>query len=268
MFKGEFFHNPDSNLNCSICIGIDTIRVGFFAWEQSWISGNRLKDKGWRFRRDWPCWTKHFKNSGMRWRHWEGWIDVEVSLPRVLVPNNSNLDYDPWAALTIIRNEMDKDIRLDLDNSVFCTPDWRNWKVGRADITADFMFGSSGYARRVVESAKNATMIHRPRKWSRRGSVKWASKANNLQVSIYDKYAKDGRREDKGKVRFTVCFNERGNKRHLRKYGFHVVRGLIDEESASYLDVVKSEFMLLRPYVAVGGLKSVVSKLSESENQS
>ncbi|HPF39415.1 MAG TPA: hypothetical protein PK093_12285 [Phycisphaerae bacterium] len=264
MFSYEHTHATRPDLNCHIEVGVDTIRIGFFAWEQSWLQRSRLKKKGWKYRSDWKCWLKHHESTGMRWRHWRQWIDVEVSLPRVIGPNNSSMNYDPWAALASIRKQLDADIELELTDSEFRSPDWDEWCVSRVDITADLTFEQATEVSRIMKGLPTAKMTHRPHRWDRPDSVKWSSKAKRVAFSIYDKYKKDQREIDKGKLRATVIFNERRNKPHLTEHGMRRVTGLFDSDDIKFLDIIVSEINRIRPKLRVASLRYLLEQAAKN----
>ena len=264
MFTYQHSHPPQPALNCRLEIGLDTIRIGFWPWAASWDHRSRLKKAGWKYRSDWKCWWKHHPDSGMRWRHWRKWIDVEVSLPRIIGPNNSSLDYDPWQALAIIRQELDADIRLELTNSVFQAPDWDEWCVSRTDITVDFIFEKASLVGDIITNIRKAKMNYRPHRWSNPHSVKWASQAHKMAGSIYDKFEKDGRQLDEGKLRMSVIINERRNKPHLREYGMQRVPGLFDGDDGKFLAILVAEIKRVRPKGAASTLRYLLEKATEA----
>ncbi len=247
MFTYEHTHPSRPDLDCRIEVGVDTVRLGFFAWEPSWNHRARLKAKGWRYRKDWGCWIKNHAHNGMRWRHWPKWIDVEVSLPRVTGSDNSSMAYDPWAALATIRDQIDGDIELELGDSVFRSPDWSDWCVSRADITGDLTFKQPSEAKEIMKVLPTATMSRWPHRWVKPGSVKWSSQAMRVACSIYDKFDKDNRELDLGKVRITVIFNERRNKPHLHEHGMRRVTGLFDGDDGTLLDILVAQVKRIRP---------------------
>lgn len=246
---------------------MDTVRIGFFAWQASWNHRTRLKQKGWHYRSDWGCWAKRHDDNGMRWRHWRQWIDVEVSLPRVTGPNNSSLVYDPWAALEKIREQLDSDIKLELDNSVFRSPDWDEWCVSRADITADITFEQTSEVDLIMKVLPTANMSHRPHRWAKPHSVKWSSKNYRAACCIYDKYEKDKRELDEGKVRITIIFNEKRNKPHLHKHGMRRVTGLFDGDEGKFLGILVAEVKRIRPKHKVTTLRYLLDQAWRAYHQ-
>ncbi len=207
--------------------------------------------KGWKYRSDWHCWWKKHDHNGMRWRPWRKWIDVEVSLPRILNPDSSSMTYDPWTARTAIMDQLDAAIELDLPNSVFQSPDWNDWCVSRADITADFTFKQEAEVDHIIKTLPTARMTHRREPWMQPGedptSFKWASKANKVACSTNDKFKESGRDVDRGKLRMTVIYNERRNKPHLRKHHMQRVRGLFNGDEGKFLEVLVGEVKRIRP---------------------
>jgi hypothetical protein len=268
MFTFEHSHPSRPDLDCRIEIGVDTVRIGFWPWSASWNHRNRLQDKGWHYEQGLHCWLKHHDDNGMTWRHWPEWIDVEVSLPRVIGPNNSSMVYHPWDALATIKVQLDSDIELELANSVFRSPDWDEWCVSRADITADFTFTKESEVTRIIEVLPTARMTHRPNRWiqppDKPTSIKWASKAKRVACSIYDKFVESNRDEDKGKVRMTVILNERRNKPHLRKHSMQRATGLFNGDEGKFLSILVAEVKRFRPTHKVNTLRYLLEQASNA----
>jgi hypothetical protein len=267
MFSYEHTHPSRPDLNCRIEVGVDTVRIGFFGWQQSWVHRTRLEQKGWEYKRKLKFWGKHHKLNGMQWRHWPEWIDAEVALPRIVRPNNSSMIYDPWAALTTIRKQLDSDIELKRGDWVFRSPDWEDWCVSRADVTADFTFKQVSEVNRLIDALRTAKMTRRPKSWflptDKPTSFKWASEKNQIACSIYDKFKESGRPIDRGKVRMTVIFNERRNKPHLRKHGMRRVTGLFDGDEGKFLDILVAEIKRIRPKHAVNTMRYLLEQAAE-----
>lgn len=267
MFSYEHTHPSRPDLHCLVEIGVDTVRVGFWPWSASWNHRSRLEQKGWHYEQGLHCWLKHHDHNGMTWRHWPEWIDVEVSLPRILEPDNSSMVYDPWVALATIVDQLDADIELKLDNSVFRSPKWDDWCVSRADITADFTFKQESEVNRIIEALPTARMTHRPHQWKQPPddptSFKWASKANRVACSIYDKFEESKRQLDRGKVRMTAILNERRNKPHLRKHSMQRVPGLFDGDESKFLDILLAEVNRIRPKHKVTTMRYLLEQASK-----
>jgi len=246
--------NPSSKTRLEI--GLDTIRIGFVPPSMSWELNNRLKGKGWKYYSKKGNWNKHFGGCDLRVWHSEWWVGAEVALPRLLAAHNSKMSYDHVAALAKLKKLIDDDIAL----GGWKSPGLSDWYVNRVDVTADFIFNDATQVQQVLASMKKAKMIYRPKKYVQAGGVKWSSKAGRLACSVYDKYAKDSRAVDKGKLRLSVIIAEDSNKRMLKRYGIKMVSGLVDDGGLTWLRIVDDEVAKIRAKTGVGLLRLVVSK--------
>ena len=68
------------------------------------------------------------------------------------------------------------------------------------------------------------------------------------------------RQEDKGKVRMTVIFNERGNKPHIRKHSPQRVTGLFNGDDGKFLDILVAEVKRFRPTHKVNTLRYLLEQ--------
>lgn len=249
--------NPSSKTRLEV--GLDTIRIGFVPPSMSWEMRNRLKSKGWRYYSKNDSWNRKYA-SGLRVWHSEWWVGAEVSLPRMLAAHNSGMSYDHVAALAKLKKLIDDDISL----ASWKSPGWDDWYVNRVDVTGDFIFKDGKQVQQVLDGLKKAKMIYRPKKYVQSGGVKWSSKAGRLACSAYDKYAKDLRAVDKGKLRLSVIIAEDSNKRMLRRYGIKMVGGLVDDGGLTWLRIVGDEVAKIRLKSGVSLLRVVVKKAREA----
>jgi len=131
-------------------------------------------------------------------------------------------------------------------------------------VTADFTFEDASQVPHVLGSLKKAKMVYRPKKYVQSGGVKWSSKAGRLSCSVYDKYAKDERDVDEGKLRLSVIIAEDSNKRMLKRYAMKMVSGLISDGGLTWLRIIGDEVLKIRTKIGVGLLRLVVEKARKS----
>jgi len=275
------YKNPKSwkSFDCQLEIGLDTIRFGYFPHPISWHQGQRFKDRGWQFipakkstkgKPPSPAtWRKKHSKSGIVLSHtgpfdgFPGWVSVEGSLARMLQANNSSMNYDPEVAFAALKQWVDQEVLLEMKGFTRVSPEWSSWYVNRADVTGDFIFDRIENVEEIFNQLKGVTMPNRPRKFSKESGLKWTSKSNRIALSVYDKFEKDPLSINRGKLRVTIIFQDKNEKKHLGKYNMKSVKGLMVR--AKWLKVLRDEVFKLRPPQRVAVLRLILNEAWKSQ---
>jgi hypothetical protein len=236
--------------------------MGFVPPSMSWELRNRLKKHGWKYRSKVirPYFVKRATDSDLEVRHYDWWVGVNVTLPKMLADHNSSMDYDHAKSLAMIRSFIDRDIAL----GDWASPPWEEWFVNRVDVTADFTFEDPTKVRSLLAVLKNARMINRTRHTDAEHGVKWSSVGWRVACSVYDKFSKDQREVDRGKLRFTVSFTDQKQKDHVRRHGIKMVDGLLRDGGRGWLSIVCFELKKIRSKGNIGILALVAGRAAEA----
>jgi hypothetical protein len=277
----SFDFSDDLSCICSrIVVGLDTVRIGFEPPYDSWQKASRLKEHAYRWFSQRHEWWKIDKATGLRKFHGgpksfiQGWFGMEVSLPRLCNGNNSSLDCDVAAAFDGLSAEVDADLSYRRwDGSPWTPPSWQDWSVNRVDITCDVTFVDPAYTTVVIDGFRGAKVQRWTHFLEHAHGVKFMSKAKRVSISVYDKFEKTRRDvedgvaeasqldEDRGKLRFTFCINDKGNKTHLDRYEMRSVSGL--ENQHEWVHAIHDQLMKVRPQESVDVLVTAVDSMIE-----
>jgi len=113
---------------------------------------------------------------------------------------------------------------------------------------------------KTLAGLQHVKMVYRPRRFNQPHGVKWTTKAGRVSVSAYDKFEKDHRSMDEGKLRLTVSIGGDPNKRQLKEYGMKTVGGLLDNDGRKWLGVIQDEVHKMGSGSGAGHLRLVVEE--------
>jgi hypothetical protein len=258
-----------------VVIGLDTIRIGFEPPYESWRRASRLKQRKYRWWSQRKEWWRTFKKTGLRLFHGgpkhfiHGWFGAEVALPRICHGNNSSLEFDVAHALSKLHAEVDADLTFEQwDGSIWTPSPWQDWSVNRVDITCDIVFHDASEVTKVIDGFRGAKVQRWLPCMEHAHGVKITSPAKRIFISVYDKFQKSmydieqgavdvGQLdEDRNKLRFTFCINDRGNKAHLDKYEMRSASGLINQNQ--WVHGIHDQLMKVRPLTAAEPLIEII----------